>query len=113
MRQPVTKLREATRTNGHGAELPYVFHFPFGGKWNSEQRRMGHEIEGYWTRFAATRNPNGDGAVMWKPYDLAVKHVMALGAKSGDIPMPDMGPHLRMDEFQNSKRPPQDASFKR
>jgi para-nitrobenzyl esterase len=96
--------------NGHGAELPFVFQFPFGGKWNAEQRHMGQEIAGYWTRFAATGNPNGAGVVIWKAYDPTVKHVMSLGATIGDIPMPDMEAHRLMNEFQNSKRPPRPKS---
>jgi len=30
---------------------------------------------GYWTRFAATGDPNGGGAVMWPHYDDADQHL--------------------------------------
>jgi para-nitrobenzyl esterase len=90
--------------NGHGAELPFVFQYPFGGQWDPGQRRMAQEMAGYWARFAATGNPNGAGAVEWKAYNPAVNRVMSLGAKIGEIPMPDQAAHRLMDEFENSKR---------
>jgi para-nitrobenzyl esterase len=92
--------------NGHGAELPFVFQYPFGGEWDATRHHMGQEIAGYWTRFAATGDPNGAGAVQWETYNPAVKRVMSLGIKTGEISMPDLEAHRLMDEFHNSKRSP-------
>lgn len=63
----------------HTAELFFLF-----GNFNDGQQPGGglvyspspadltfsQEMMGYWTRFAATGNPNGAGAVSWPPYDL-------------------------------------------
>jgi len=35
-------------------------------------------LMGYWTRFAATGNPNGDGAVAWPPYDPSTDSMLQL-----------------------------------
>jgi para-nitrobenzyl esterase len=35
-------------------------------------------VGGYWSRFAATGDPNGDGAVVWPQYDPAVDSFLAL-----------------------------------
>lgn len=32
---------------GHGAELPYVFQYPFGAPWNTDQKEMGRKIAAY------------------------------------------------------------------
>jgi len=33
---------------------------------------------GYWTRFAATGDPNGNSATQWLPYDAANEHMLQL-----------------------------------
>jgi para-nitrobenzyl esterase len=35
-------------------------------------------MKGYWTRFAATGDPNGDGAEAWPLYDVAVDAHLSL-----------------------------------
>jgi para-nitrobenzyl esterase len=56
---------------GHGSDLFYVLHlFPFPW-WTPSPREtaLSDIMTGYWTRFAATGDPNGAGAPMWTPYD--------------------------------------------
>jgi len=36
------------------------------------------DMMGYWTRFAATGDPNGAGATQWLPYDAANEHMLQL-----------------------------------
>ena len=50
----------------HGAEIPYVFNthdpwLPTG----AADRALTERMLGYWLRFAATGDPNGDGALLW------------------------------------------------
>ena len=51
----------------HGTELPYVF----GTLANpgSDDTTLSNTMEGYWTRFARSADPNGDGAVNWPAFD--------------------------------------------
>jgi len=67
----------------HTAELYFIFgnfsnisgseYFPSVAESDFSQALMG-----YWTRFAATGNPNGDGAVQWLPYDSANESMLQL-----------------------------------
>jgi carboxylesterase type B len=51
----------------HYAELWYVFgHLdPAVADWTAADRRLADQIAGYWTRFAATGDPNGPGLPAW------------------------------------------------
>jgi para-nitrobenzyl esterase len=57
----------------HGVEIPYVFGnaglFTSLGKLEQADYDLSATIMGYWTRFAATGDPNGDGAPLWAPHD--------------------------------------------
>jgi carboxylesterase type B len=59
----------------HGAELPFVFaSLPSLLPWGTGYVPANDEVQlsdlmlGYWARVAATRNPNGGGALTWLPY---------------------------------------------
>jgi para-nitrobenzyl esterase len=41
-------------------------------------RALSHELLGYWTRFAKTGDPNGDGAPRWEPYESARDNYLEL-----------------------------------
>jgi para-nitrobenzyl esterase len=43
------------------------------------------ELMGYWTRFAATGDPNGPGATQWLPYDAADEHMLQLDESFASI----------------------------
>jgi len=67
----------------HTAELFFIFgnfsniagseYFPSSAETDFSQAMMG-----YWTRFAATGDPNGVGATQWLPYDAANEHMLQL-----------------------------------
>jgi para-nitrobenzyl esterase len=39
---------------------------------------MAEVVEGYWVNFARTGDPNGNGLVKWKAFDVAEPRVMRL-----------------------------------
>ncbi len=55
----------------HAADLTFVFdsHDGFFFVTDRGDRHLTEEMLGYWTRFAATGDPNGDGALAWPRYD--------------------------------------------
>jgi para-nitrobenzyl esterase len=67
----------------HGVEIPYVFGnadlFKSMGKLQQADYDLSGAIMGYWTRFAATGDPNGDGAETWPAYDSATDAHLELG----------------------------------
>ena len=77
----------ASSLNGLGAfhfeEVPFVFgNFQniFGVDYapTSAELQLSSAMMGYWTRFAATGDPNGAGAVQWLPYDNTNENVLQL-----------------------------------
>ncbi len=59
----------------HAVELPYVFGtldlFSWLGVIRQADRELSAAMRGYWTRFAATGDPNGEGVPLWPRYDEA------------------------------------------
>jgi para-nitrobenzyl esterase len=51
----------------HGLELRYLFH-TFASAVSPADEQLASDIEGYWARFAATGDPNGNGATPWPTY---------------------------------------------
>jgi para-nitrobenzyl esterase len=51
----------------HTCEHPYVFG-TLPRQFADADTRLSGQVMGYWTRFAATGDPNGDGAPAWPPY---------------------------------------------
>jgi para-nitrobenzyl esterase len=90
--------------NAHGAELPYVFQYPFGNPWNDDQREIGRKVAAYWTNFASTGNPNGNDLPDWPEFNVRTSTVMHIGETFESGLMPDIPTHFLMDTFMNSKR---------
>jgi para-nitrobenzyl esterase len=67
----------------HGIEIPYVFGtmelFTGLGPIEQTDRDLSEAIMGYWTRFAATGDPNGQGSPEWPRYDPASDEHLELG----------------------------------
>ncbi|WP_218951882.1 carboxylesterase/lipase family protein [Amycolatopsis anabasis] len=53
----------------HFSEVPYLFDVVgFAAKFTPEQQRLADRMIGYWTRFAATGDPNGRDLPKWSPF---------------------------------------------
>lgn len=90
---------------GHGAELPYVFLYGFNGSWPSHERAMAEKISAYWTNFATTGDPNGDGLPRWPPFGEQSETVMFLGKSFASGEAPDRPLHQLMDSYMSGVRP--------
>lgn len=82
----------------HGSEVAYAFgdtgdpdaeRYP-----GPEGEALGDAMAGYWTRFAATGDPNGDGAPEWPEYDAESDTWMVL-----DAPEPEAKPGVLKDKL--------------
>jgi para-nitrobenzyl esterase len=51
----------------HGAEIAFVFGSSEAP--TPDDEAVGMSMQGYWTRFARTGDPNGEGALEWPRYD--------------------------------------------
>lgn len=67
----------------HGVEIPYVFGnaglFTMLGRIEQADYDLSEAIMGYWVRFAAGGDPNGEGAVEWPRYDRSDDIHLGLG----------------------------------
>jgi len=64
----------------HSSEIPFLFEsdpkFPLGRVGSGQS--VADTIQGYWTRFAATGDPDGEGAVDWPAYDAGGDHHLVI-----------------------------------
>jgi para-nitrobenzyl esterase len=78
---PATPCRYGCKA-GHGAEIRYVFdqldQDP--RAWSPDDRQLARELVGYWTNFAKTGDPNGQGVAAWPVFDGRKVNVKRLGA---------------------------------
>jgi para-nitrobenzyl esterase len=76
----------------HSTELQYVFgKIPFADAtppFTPAQFALSAQMMGYWTRFAATGNPNGGGAPHWPRFRPASPRIQGL-VPAGTVPRPD------------------------
>ena len=64
----------------HGDDIPFTFHTDtqLGIQFTEEQNRLSNEMMAYWTKFAATRNPDGVTLTSWPVFTPALMEYMIL-----------------------------------
>ncbi|HEY6352188.1 MAG TPA: carboxylesterase family protein [Candidatus Angelobacter sp.] len=66
----------------HALEIAYVFgNFPWPFPWEEADHKLSDTITGYWTNFAKTGDPNGEGLPRWPVYSASTDQVLELGDK--------------------------------
>lgn len=68
----------------HGSEVGYLFINPL-ELLNSTQRSLAHQMIAYWTRFAATGNPNVFGQPYWPRFDAGSGKLLSLVPKHSQV----------------------------
>jgi para-nitrobenzyl esterase len=63
----------------HSSEIPFIFGNPFLGiTLGPAEQDLSRAMIGYWSRMAATGDPNGDGGFAWPKYDATADSHMVL-----------------------------------
>ncbi|MGD0364003.1 MAG: carboxylesterase family protein [Bryobacteraceae bacterium] len=84
-RRSIPGKGESTLGSFHSLELPYVFGQLRNPVWSSwlafgkPDEALAEAIEGYWTNFAKTGDPNGGGLPEWRRYTQASDQYMEFG----------------------------------
>lgn len=71
----------------HGVDMAYVFGHPHAA-WTDADHRLAGWMASYWTNFAKTGNPNGEGLPVWPAFTPARGHALLIGdaVRSGALP---------------------------
>ena len=75
----------------HSAELAYVFgtQASIERPWSARDRELSQQMQHYWTNFAKSGNPNGEGLPAWPRFAASEQQVMELGDVTRPIPVLD------------------------
>jgi para-nitrobenzyl esterase len=88
-------IREAERGTlsgvPHGGEVPYLFgalpaEFAAPAPWSAADRATATLLESYWTQFAKTGDPNGEGLPHWPRYQLPSPATLVIGDQPAAVP---------------------------
>ena len=87
-------LRERARYGaGHGAEVAYVFN-NLHARWGAtevtpEEEKLAQMMNTYWTNFAKTGDPNGDGLPVWPLHKIQKEEILDIELDGKPIGKPD------------------------
>lgn len=79
---------------GHGSEVSFVFN-TLNARWgntgesSSEEKDLAKTMNTYWTNFAKTGNPNGDGLTVWPAFDTQKEEMLDIELNGRPIAKPD------------------------
>ena len=83
---PNLNLDGGPRSGGayHSGDLAYVFGTLdlVGVDWRERDRELAKQITGYWTNFAKTGDPNGNGLPQWPSYSADTHSALVFDAQS-------------------------------
>ncbi len=95
--------RGPARGAGHAADLSYVFG-RFWGEPSALDRSVSDMMISYWTNFAKTGNPNGEGLPYWPQFEAGKKSVMMIKDGGHVIEHPNLDKITVIDEYFRQKR---------
>ncbi|MEV2255259.1 carboxylesterase family protein [Streptomyces sp. NPDC050147] len=76
----VPKPKSFSLGTGHMVDLAYLFENDIYESLDATQAALSDKVTGYWSRFAATGQPNGPGLPTWKPFTPRAPHVQWLAS---------------------------------
>ena len=91
----------------HGADIAYVFGNPrnFGnGDPSADDTRLSDEIMTYWTNFARTGDPNGEGVPAWPAFTGGAQTVQQLDVQPAPIALPNASQLETLDGYYAWRR---------
>jgi para-nitrobenzyl esterase len=88
-------MRERSRYGaGHGSEVSFVFD-KLNARWGApaeatpEEKELARIMNTYWTNFAKTGNPNGNGLPVWPLYDTQKEEILDIELDGKPVSKPD------------------------
>ena len=96
-----TKENGGIGTN-HSGEVIYAYgNVPHSKYYTAEDHELERIMVGYWTNFAKTGNPNGEGLPLWESYNSARGKVQELGVNVGPVEDPHLGLYAVLDKLMD------------
>jgi para-nitrobenzyl esterase len=91
----------------HSAELAYVFgtQASIDRPWSARDHALSEQMQQYWTNFAKTGNPNGEGLPQWPRYGASGQEVMELGDVTRPIAVLDPQRKALFDAYLTTRLP--------
>jgi len=91
----------------HSAELAYVFgtQASIDRPWSARDRELSQQMQQYWTNFAKSGNPNGEGLPAWPRFGVPDQRVMELGDVTRPIAVLDPQKKALFDAYLATRLP--------